>query len=157
MRAAASALLSLALFTAATAAHGQAASSAPTVPTASAAPADQACDANKLSTNDYETCLQQAEAKFDKDLTALMASIPQSAKVKTDIVGPDVAASARALWRKNFVALAAAFRAYRDKDCEDASIAEMGYGNGGLQWRLACQINETSRQIDMLKKRYGLN
>jgi hypothetical protein len=121
------------------------------------APADQACDAQKLRTNDYETCLEKAQAAIDKQLTALIASIPASAKVKTDILGAEVTASARKRWQTNFATLASTFRAARKADCDDGSIAEMGYGNGGLQWRLACEINETSREIDKLKKRYGLN
>ena len=122
-----------------------------------ATPADQACDAQKLSTNDYEDCLQKAETAIDNQLSALIASIPASAKVKSDILGPDVAASARTRWQTNFATLAPTFRAGRNADCDDASIAQMGYGNGGLQWRLACEINQTSHEIDKLKKRYGLN
>jgi hypothetical protein len=120
-------------------------------------PADQACDAQTLSTNDYDTCLQKAETTNDNQLSALIASIPSSAKVKTDILGSDVAASARKRWQTNFGTLAPTFRAARNADCDDDSIAQMGYGNGGLQWRLACDINETSHEIDKLKKRYGLN
>jgi len=135
-------------------AYGQTAAPAPSAPVA---PADQACDANKLSTNAYEDCLQQAETKFDSQLTALLKSIPASATVKNNVLAPDVAASAKQLWQKNFAAMAPAFRAYRDADCEDDSVVAVGYGNGGLQWRLACQINETSHEIDKLKKRYSLN
>jgi len=133
-----------------TAAHGQSSTAATT-------PADQACDAQKLSTNDYEDCLQKAETAIDTQLSALIASIPSSAKVKSDIVGPDVAASAVKRWQTNFATLAPTFRAARNADCDDGSIAAMGYGNGGLQWRLACEINQTSREIAKLKKRYGLN
>jgi hypothetical protein len=139
----------LAIAAALTAAHSQTA--------AATTPADQACDAQKLSTNDYEDCLQKAETAIDSQLSALIASIPGSAKVKSDIVGPDVAASAVKRWQTNFATLAPTFRAARNADCDDDSIAQMGYGNGGLQWRLACEINETSREIDKLKKRYGLN
>jgi len=134
-----------------TAAHGQ------TSATQAATPADQACDPQKLSTNDYEDCLQKAETAIDTQLSALIASIPSSAKVKSDIVGPDVAASAVKRWQTNFATLAPTFRAARNADCDDGSIAAMGYGNGGLQWRLACEINQTSREIAKLKKRYGLN
>jgi hypothetical protein len=123
---------------------------------AAASPADQTCDAQKLSTNDYETCLQQAETKVDNALSALIKSIPSSAKVKSDVLGPDVAPSAKARWQKNFGVLAAVFRADRNADCNDDSIVTMGYGNGGLQARLACEIDETSREIDKLKARYGL-
>lgn len=141
----------LAIAAAFTAAHGQTTAALPT------SPADQACDAQKLSTNDYEDCLQKAQTAIDKQLSSLIASIPTSAKVKTDILGPDVAASARKRWQTNFATLAPTFRAARKADCDDDSIAQMGYGNGGLQWRLACEINETSHEIDKLKKRYGLN
>lgn len=123
---------------------------------AAVSPADQACDPQKLGTNDYETCLQQAESKIDAALTALIKAIPSSATVKNEVLGPDVAASAKARWQKNFASLAAAFRADRDADCDDDSIVSMGYGNGGLQARLACLINRTSREIDKLKARYGL-
>ena len=134
-----------------TAAHGQ------TPATSATSPADQACDAQKLSTNDYEDCLQKAETAIDGQLSALIASIPNSAKVKSDVVGPDVAASAVKRWQTNFATLAPTFRASRNADCDDGSIVEMGSGNGGLQWRLACEINQTSREIAKLKKRYGLN
>jgi hypothetical protein len=144
----------LAISAAATGAQSQTAASA--AAPAAVSPADQACDAQKLSTNDYDTCLQQAETKTDNALTALIKSIPTSAKVKTDVLGPEVAASAKSLWRKNFAALAPAFRADRNADCEDDSIAALGYGNGGLQARLACEINQTSAEIDKLKARYGL-
>jgi ribonuclease D len=137
----------------ATDAHSQ----APAPAAAAVSPADQACDAQKLSTNDYETCLQQAETKVDNALSALIKSVPSSAKVKNDVLASDVAANAKARWQKNFAALAAAFRAYRNADCDDDSIVTMGYGNGGLQARLACEINETSHEIDNLKARYGLN
>jgi hypothetical protein len=141
----------LAIAAAVTAARSQtAAAPSPT-------PADQACDAQKLSTNDYETCLQKAQTTIDSQLSALIASIPASAKVKTDIIGPDVDPSARKRWQTNFATLAPTFRAARNADCDDDSIVQMGYGNGGLQWRLACEINETSREIAKLKKRYGLN
>jgi hypothetical protein len=83
-----------------------------------------------------------------------MARILNSAMVRDEILADDIAPSARARWRKNFAALARVFRAHRDKDCEDDSIVEAGYGMGGLQARLACGINATSRQIDVLKKRY---
>jgi hypothetical protein len=132
-------------------------SQAPVPVAAAVSPADQACDAQKLSTNDYETCLQQVETKIDNTLSALIKSIPSSAKVKNEVLGSDVAASAKARWQKNFAALAAAFRADRNADCNDDSIVAMGYGNGGLQARLACEINETSHEIDKLKARYGLN
>jgi hypothetical protein len=77
--------------------------------------------------------------------------------VKSDITGPGVAASAVKRWQTNFATLAPTFRAARNADCDDDSIAQMGYGNGGLQWRLGCEINETSHEIDKLKKRYGLS
>lgn len=137
----------LAIAVLATGAHSQ----------APASPADQACDAQKLSTNDYETCLQQAAKKTDDALSTLIKAIPSSAKVKNEVLGKDVAASAKARWQKNFASLAAAFRADRDADCDDDSIVAMGYGNGGLQARLACEINQTSHEIDKLKARYGLN
>jgi hypothetical protein len=120
-------------------------------------PADQICDANAIGqTNKYIDCLIKAQAKFDAELEALMAQIPNSAKVKNDVLGKDVVRSARRRWRMNFAALAPTFRAYRYANCEDDAIAAVGYGMGGLQWRLACIINATSRQIDALKKRYDL-
>lgn len=152
MRKALAAFVSLvAIAAAVTTARSQTAAAPP------ATPADHACDTQKLSTNDYEDCLQKAQTTIDKQLSALIASIPASAKVKTDIVGPGVAASARKRWQTNFITLAPTFRAARNADCDDDSIAQMGYGNGGLQWRLACEINETSHEIEKLKKCYGLN
>jgi len=120
-------------------------------------PADKLCNAKLIdNTNKYIDCLVQTQAKLDADLDGVVAQIPNSAKVKDEILGKDVAPSARRRWRKNFAGLIPAFRAYRYKNCDDYSIAAIGYGMGGLQWRLACIINATSRQIDELKKRYGL-
>jgi len=120
-------------------------------------PADQVCDAHAIGqTNEYIDCLIKAQSKFNAELDALIAQIPNSSKVKNDALGKDVAPNGRRRWRKNFDALLPAFRAYRYKNCEDEAITAAGYGMGGLQWRLACIINATSRQIDELKKRYDL-
>lgn len=120
-------------------------------------PADRVCNADAIGqTNEYIDCLIRAQSKFDAELDALIAQIPNSSKVKNDVLGKDVVPDARRRWRKNFAALAPAFRAYRYKNCEDEAITAVGYGMGGLQMRLACIINATSRQIDVLKKRYDL-
>ncbi len=140
-------------------AAARAGAQAPATPAAKAvSPADQACNASQIDqTNAYMNCLQQAQTKLDAALTSLMAQIPTSAKVKSDVLNPDVAADAAQFWKKNFAGLAAAFRTYRDTDCKDRGIAEAGYGMGGTQVLLARQINQTSREINRMKKRYGLN
>ena len=108
------------------------------------------------NTNKYVACLQQTLAKYDGGLTAVLKRIPTSEGVKNNALADGVAPSGTRLWRTNFAALGPAFRAYRDKDCADLGIAAAGYGMGGMEERLACQINETSREIDRLKDRYDL-
>jgi uncharacterized protein YecT (DUF1311 family) len=120
-------------------------------------PAQQACEtAMHDNTNKYVACLQQTLAKYDASLAALMKQIPPSDGAKANAHAPGVAPSGKKLWQTNFAALTSAFRVYRDKDCADDGIAEAGYGMGGMEARLECQINETSRQIQKLKERYGL-
>jgi uncharacterized protein YecT (DUF1311 family) len=118
-------------------------------------PAEQLCDADRIgNTNAYIKCLQQAQKQVDKDLDDLVARIPRTAKARDEVLADDVAPVARERWRRNFSVLVPAFRAFRDKDCEDNGIVEAGYGMGGLQSRLVCIINTTAREIDILKQRY---
>jgi hypothetical protein len=106
------------------------------------APAAQICDAQaKGQINKSIDCLVQAQSKVDAELDALIEQIRNSKKVKDEVLGKDVAPSARQRWRKNLAALVPAFRSYRYKNCEDESITAVGYGMGGLQWRLGCIID----------------
>jgi Lysozyme inhibitor LprI len=123
----------------------------------SSTPARRACgDVMYESTNKWVACLEQTLAKLDADLTAVLKRIPTSEGVKYNALDPGVVPSGKKHWQTNFAALGPAFRAYREKDCEDDGIAAFGYGMGGYKERLECQINETSRQIDKLKARYDL-